>query len=393
VRTRFFSNVLAEITVGALILAWAGVGFARLREAAPARYAEAALLFAGLLGTSLLVFDLPQTKDGLAPALFYAPLPFLLWTAVRFGAAGTASAVALVTVATIWGAVHGLGPFAGRAPQDTARDMQLFLIAMAVPMLLLSVAYGERARAQGEAREQRRQLTHLSRVAVLGELSGGIAHELNQPLTAILSNAQAAQHFIAGKTIDQAALAEILEDIILADQRASAVIRRLHALFKRGETQFQPLDVNELVADVLGIANGDLVARSVAVESELAASLPAVDGDRVELQQVMLNLVMNACEAMSPATEPQERRLEIRTETKDGDVHISFVDTGPGLSPAQYGKLFEPFYTTKAQGLGLGLSISYAIVRTHRGRLWAAPAKSRRGAAFHITLPALARPR
>ena len=392
VRLRFSSNVLAEITIGALILAWAGAGLGRLREAAPLRHAEAVALFAGLLATCLLVFDLPQAQNGLAPALFYAPLPFLLWAAMRFGAAGTASAIAIVTVTTIWGAVHGIGPFAGGAPQDAARDMQFFLIAMAVPMLLLSVAYGERDRARGEAREQRRQLTHLSRVAVLGELSGGIAHELNQPLTAILSNAQAAKHFIADKNAEPELLVEILQDIILADQRASEVIRRLHALFKRGDTLLQPLDVNELVADVLGIAQGDLVARSVAVVPELAVSLPAVEGDRVELQQVMLNLVMNACEAMSPATAPEERRLEIRTHAEKGEVLISFVDTGPGLAPAQYGKLFEPFYTTKAQGLGLGLSLSHAIVCAHRGRLWATPAKGR-GAAFCIALPAIAQPR
>jgi C4-dicarboxylate-specific signal transduction histidine kinase len=256
-------------------------------------------------------------------------------------------------------------------------------------MLLLTVGLEEQLRVEGEAREQRRQLTHLSRVAVLGELSGAIAHELNQPLTAILSNAQAAQHFIARKNIDPEVLDDILRDIISADQRASEVIRRLHALFRRGETLFEPLDLNELVVEVLGIAHGDLVTRMVSVESRLGASLPAVQGDRVELQQVMLNLVLNASEAMSAARPAQHRRLVIRTRVKDGHVRVSFSDNGPGFARGEYEKLFEPFYTTKPQGLGLGLSISRAIVRAHRGRLWGA-AGIVRGAVFHVALPALA---
>ena len=204
-----------------------------------------------------------------------------------------------MVVMTIWGAVHGMGPFAGGAPQDTARDLQLFLIAVSVPLLLLAVALEERSAAERDAHEQRLQLTHLSRVAMLGELSGGIAHELNQPLTAILSNAQAAQHFIAGKDVDRQELGEILNDIIAADQRAGEVIHRLRALFKSGETQLQPLDANELVREVLSIAHGDLITRAVEAAPDLAAQLPLIEGDRVQLEQVMLNLVMNACEAMS----------------------------------------------------------------------------------------------
>ena len=181
-----------------------------------------------------MAFDLQDINANAAPALFYAPLPFLLWAAVRLGPTGTASALALMTVATIWGAVSGLGPFTGGAPPDIARDMQIFLTAVSVPMLLLAVTLEERGRVERDALEQRKQLTHLSRVAMLGELSGGIAHELNQPLTAILSNAQAAQHFIADKSAGPEVLVEILRDIITADQRAGEVIRRLRALFKRG---------------------------------------------------------------------------------------------------------------------------------------------------------------
>ncbi|HZN86864.1 MAG TPA: MASE1 domain-containing protein [Burkholderiales bacterium] len=385
VRTRASSNVLADLTVVPLVLTWATFRLERLRDAPPRRYVEVAAVFLGVLATSLVAFDLPLLDANAAPALFYAPLPFLLWAAVRLGPTGAASALALMVVVTIWGAVHGLGPFTGGAPQDTARDLQFFLISVAVPLLLLAVVLEERTRAEREAREQRLQLAHLSRVAMLGELSGGIAHELNQPLTAILANAQAAQHLLAAKRLGQEEMGEILRDIIAADQRASEVIRRLRALFKKGETQFQRLDANELVAEVLSITRGDLVMRGIETVTELAPAPPAIEGDRVQLEQVMLNLVLNACEAMSAGT-PLGRRLTVRTQLLADGVQISFADRGPGFHPGEYEKMFTPFHTTKAQGLGLGLSISRSIIDAHGGRLWGT-ALPGRGATFFIVLP------
>jgi signal transduction histidine kinase len=384
VSTRVYANALASVTVAPLILTWAEFDLSRLRRMPAARVAEGAALLAGLVVVSFVVFDSPRVNA--APALFYAPLPFLLWAAVRLGPAGTASALAVMTVMTIWGAVQGLGPFAGRAPHEIAQETQLFLFAVAVPLLLLAVALEQGARLQRDTLEQGRQLTHLSRVATLGELSGGIAHELNQPLTAILSNAQAAQRFLADKTRDPEMLAEILQDIIAADQRASEVIRRLHAMFKHGETQFEKLDVNVIVQDVLSIVHGDLVTRAVSVEARFEDNLTVVHGDRVELQQVFLNLVMNACEAMA-ATAPEQRQLTITTLAAVGGVQVTVEDRGSGFTGEQYAKLFEPFYTTKPRGLGLGLSISRAIVAAHRGRIWCA-SRVGGGATFHIALPA-----
>jgi signal transduction histidine kinase len=387
VRMRFSSNVLAELTLVPLIVTWATWRPRELRDALPKQLAEIVGVFAGVLTTSVVAFELPLLDANTAPALFYAPLPFLLWAAVRLGPRGTASALAVMVVVTIWGAVHGLGPFAGGTPQDTARDMQLFLISVSVPLLLLAVALEEGGKAELDAHEQRLQLTHLSRVAMLGELSGGIAHELNQPLTAILSNAQAAQHFLAGKEIDREELSEILKDIIAADQRAGEVIHRLRALFKKGESHLQPLDANELVREVLSIAHGDLVTRAVEVLPELAPQLPLIEGDRVQLEQVMLNLLMNGCDAMS-AGGADGRRLSIRSRSSDSSVQISFTDLGPGFRAEDYDKLFQPFYTTKPQGLGLGLSISRSIVTAHGGRLWGSSSPGH-GATFHIALPIL----
>jgi signal transduction histidine kinase len=389
VMTRLLSNVLAALTIAPLVLGWASFRFASLSRKQAAGYAEAAALFIGLGLACLAVFDLPQVNARATPALFYLPLPFLLWAAVRLGVRGLASALALLVLAAIFGTAKGLGPFSVGSPQAIAWEVQLFLTALAVPMLLFAAALEERARAERDARVQRSQLAHLSRVAMLGELSGGIAHELNQPLTAILSNAQAAQHFLAGKSADSRMLAEIMEDIIAADRRAGDVIRRLHALFKRGEAQLAPLDINDLVRDVVRIVNGDLLRRSVEVGLRLSLGLPGIEGDRVELQQLLLNLVMNACEAMSDVA-PGGRQLTIRTQrAPDGGVQVSVADTGAGFDPEQHEQLFEPFYTTKGQGLGLGLSISRAIARAHRGRLWGS-ANSGPGATFHVALPGAA---
>jgi len=385
VGTRLFSNVLAELVMVPLILAWAAWLAAGARRMRGARYAEAAALFAGLLAVCLLVFDSPRDAARTSAAVFYAPLPFLLWAAVRFGVTGVATALPVMSVAIIWGTVHGVGPFTAGAPQENALEMQFFLIAASVPLLLLAVALAESARTE---RESRTQLTHLSRVAMLGELSGGIAHELNQPLTAILSNAQAAQHFLADKPAETAILSEILQDIILADQRAGDVIQRLRAMFKRGETCTEALDANRLVRDVMTLAYGDLTTRGVEVTLRLAPSLPEVRGDRIQLQQVLLNLIVNAADAMS-ACAPGNRPLTVHTLATAGKVHINVIDRGPGFTVAP-DVLFEAFYTTKPQGLGLGLSISKSIVSAHGGRLRAVTRKGG-GAAFLVQLPALPR--
>jgi PAS domain S-box-containing protein len=239
-----------------------------------------------------------------------------------------------------------------------------------------------------ELQEQRAELTHLSRVAVLGELTGALAHELNQPLTAILSNAQAAQRFLAHDPASLTEVHEILKDIVDEDKRAGDVIRRLRALLKKGETLLQPLDLNELVNDVLELARADCDSRAVTLQRELAPSLPEVRGDRVQLQQVLLNLIVNACDAMSSCA-PRDRKLTIATKfDQDLTVQVSVSDNGQGIPANQLDRLFDPFYTTKPQGLGLGLTICRSIVSAHGGKLWAMN-NGDGGARFCVSLPAL----
>lgn len=510
-RIRSLSNVLAALTLVPVIVSWATTGYAAIRRAPIRRHFEAALLGLGLLTISVVVFL--KSEHGLStdPALLYAPMPFLLWAAVRLGPLGTSTSLAIMVFLAIWGAIHGQGPFVTTSAAESAMMMQLFLIVVALPLLFLAAVIEERGqteaklrrseeqfadtfrlspdamvitrRADGriidvndrwqvlfgyarseavgrtmlelgivlkagdlrgftevlgalgyvrdvelnmharsgaivqtvvaaeaaamggeqchisiirdvteqrrierEAQEQRQEMTHLTRVAVLGQLSGALAHELNQPLTAILSNAQAAQRFLARESVDLDEVREILGDIVNEDKRAGEVIRRLRALLKRGETQFHPVTVNEVVSEALELARGDLVARNVTVNTRLAPTLPTVRGDRVQLQQVLLNLIVNASEAMNEI-KLEDRRLTIATELDGGgEIRISVADGGPGIPAERLETLFQPFFTTKEHGLGLGLPISRSIVTAHGGRLWA-ESKADGGATFCVTLP------
>jgi PAS domain S-box-containing protein len=243
-----------------------------------------------------------------------------------------------------------------------------------------------RRNAELEVDRQRDELAHLSRVTMLGELSGSLAHELNQPLAAILSNAEAAQNYLSRPGADLDEVRAILGDIVEDDKLAGEIIRRLRLLLRKGEVEPQPLEANEVVRDVLKLMRSDLLNRGVAVSLELDPDLPPVLGDRVQIQQVLLNLVANACDAME-ATPPGQRRLRVCTASQDGDgVRLSVADCGSGVPEAESERVFEPFFTTKADGMGLGLAICRTIVTAHRGRLWDEN-NADGGATFHFTLP------
>jgi PAS domain S-box-containing protein len=243
----------------------------------------------------------------------------------------------------------------------------------------------ERKQAELEAQQQRQLLTHVTRVATLGELSGALAHELSQPLTSILSNAQAAQRLLTREAVDLAEVREILKDIVDDDRRAGAVIHRWRTLMRKGETLLQPLDLNDVTNEVLRLAHSELIAHGVTVTARLTPSLPAVRGDRVGLQQVILNLIVNACDAMK-LNEPAHRHLTVITEPDgEGAVQVSIADHGGGIPPEKIERVFEPFFTTKDGGLGLGLAICRSIVATHGGRLWVTNNEDR-GATFCFSL-------
>ena len=243
-----------------------------------------------------------------------------------------------------------------------------------------------RKQSELEAVRLRQDLTHIGRVSALGELTASLAHELSQPLTAILSNAQAAQRLLAADEVELDKVREILCDIVADDKRAAAVISGLRALIKKGETEFLPIDLNEVVGAVAWLMRSDTIMRNVSMSLDLASDLPKACGDRVQLQQVVLNLVLNGLEAMR---EPYEgvRTLVIRT-ARDGaaGLRVTVQDSGPGIAEKDLTHIFEPLYTTKAEGLGMGLAIVRTIVNAHGGAV-AAENDPDGGASLRFTLP------
>ena len=247
----------------------------------------------------------------------------------------------------------------------------------------------ERKRAE-EERERLRQLeadlAHINRVSMLGELAASIAHEVNQPLSGVVSNGSACLRWLAGEAPNVEEAREAARRIIRDGKRAGEVIARIRALTKRAATPREKLDLNETVWEVLALVEDEAKRNSVNIRTQFADDLSPISGDRVQLQQVVLNLVMNAIEAMS-SVEERLRELLMTTRNIDAEqVQVTVKDSGPGIDPNTLDKIFDPFYTTKPGGMGMGLSISRSILQAHGGRLWAA-AKDGPGTIFHFTLP------
>ncbi len=245
-----------------------------------------------------------------------------------------------------------------------------------------------RKRVEENARLLRQQLTHMTRVSLMGELTASLAHELNQPLTAILSNAQVAQRFLADGLPDLEELREILADIVSDDRRAGEVIRKLRSLLKKGEPENERININDVVDEVIGILKSEAILKGVSIEVEAGSSLAEVRADRVQIQQVLMNLILNASEAMEDVPEPEFRKVAVQTgETERGGILVRIRDFGTGLGEGNPDKFFEPFHTTKKGGLGMGLAISRSIVEAHGGKI-RAENNCDRGATFLFTLPA-----
>jgi signal transduction histidine kinase len=513
-RAWFMSNALTGLTLlPAFVLAVGNRARWRWRLTTQRRTIEAIALATGVLATAATAFLVPPIGTWYVAVHFYAPLPALIWAALRFGPGTASAALTATTFAAIWGADRGTGPFRTSGPDVDVFALQLFVLLTTIPVLCIAVISSSRQRivqlhrallasvrdhiaildasgvvvevndgwrrfaerddlapfrralvgdnyvtacrsaaeagdsfaarvfegvtsvldgrdnrfemefdddrndrheryalsieplarlsggaivrrydvtarhrAQMDSEEQRRQLSHLARVTVLGQLSGALAHELNQPLAAIGSNADAARQLLGHFPTDYAELDAILTDIVAANHRAALVIRRLRAMLRRGEARLQPLDTSELVSEVLDMAHAELIARQVTTTAVVGPDLPQVLGDRIQLQQVLLNLVLNACEAME-ATSPADRRLSmIVTADATRNVQFSVRDSGMGIPDYLFNRLFEPFVTSKPEGLGLGLSISRSIVAAHGGRLWALN-NADQGATVHCLLP------
>jgi PAS domain S-box-containing protein len=267
-------------------------------------------------------------------------------------------------------------------------------------------AEDKRKRAEEAVQKAQAELAHVTRVAALGELTASIAHEINQPLTAVVTNANASLHWLSRDPPNLTEACEAIRRIIRDGNRAGDVISRMRVLFKKAGTTKERLDINEAIKEVMILAQSEVQRNRVSLRTQLADDLPPIVGDRTQFQQVMLNLLINAIEAMSGAGEgtrelwvSSEKFVEIAGESEkdrgadralaDAEwthVLITMRDSGPGVDPKSLDRLFDAFYTTKPQGLGMGLAISRSIIEAHGGRLWAM-ANASRGAVFQFTLP------
>jgi len=502
------SNLLPFLAATPGLWIWLGSDGAVLRSASFAQYTEFSFLAVGLLTCAVGVFGLaPQALQDL-PALFYAPLPFLLWAAVRFGPGGLSFGFAIFAGMAMFSTIAGYGPFATRSPSESVLGLQVFLLALFVPLLVLSSEVAERRgkeealresetryravvedqtelicrfRADGtltfvngaycryfqvpakeligrtfwslipaesheaaraylasitpdhpvatiehevlapdgeirwqhwrdrgffdehgrvveyqavgrditerkHAEEAMQSLAHATRLALVGELTGSIAHELGQPLSAILINAETAGVLLNSESPPLDEVRTILADIRRDDLRAYDVIHHVRALLRKHELQMLPLDLNEIAEEVARLVLPDARRRNVVVDTELASGLPVVRGDRVYLQQVLLNLLLNGMDAMADIPSA-ERRIVVRTQHNgERSVSVSVSDTGHGIPSDQLSNVFKSFYTTKERGMGLGLAVARSIIEVHGGRIWAS-ADSRSGATFNFTLP------
>jgi signal transduction histidine kinase len=303
------------------------------------------------------------------------------------------AALAALTVA----ATRGMAAEVGSDPSflwDHYRGEILTVAAILVlqTILIVVLLFERRRRSAAEAESRRRllEVAHLNRAATVSAMSASITHEINQPLGAILSNAEAAEELLRSGRLDHKELAAILGDIRRDDQRAADIIRSMRGLLRRSEIEQREFDLNDCLRDALAIIAPEARSRRVALSAEQASGALPVRADPVHLQQVVLNLAINGMDAMEDRP-PETRMMDIRTERGgDTEVIVTVADAGTGIPPDELKTIFEPFYTTKTQGTGLGLSIAHTIVATYGGRIWAEN-RPGGGAAFRFTLP-LARP-
>ena len=295
-----------------------------------------------------------------------------------------------------WAEKEGMASFAGyplSVGDRTVGVLAMFSRKPVTPETTETLASGadliaqgiERKRAQEALQMTQAELARVSRLTTMGELAASIAHEVNQPLTAVTNNSNACLRLLAADKLTPEILGRALEEIVADGTRASAVVARIRGFIKKEPVEKNRLDMNDVIQEVLALADRELYENRVRLERQLTKALPLVLADRVQMQQVLLNLIMNGIEAMIPVTD-QPRALWVESRVDEsGDILVAVRDSGPGLGSAA-DRVFTPFFTTKANGMGMGLSISRSLIENHGGRLWAMP-NSPFGAVFSFTLP------
>jgi signal transduction histidine kinase len=260
------------------------------------------------------------------------------------------------------------------------------LVVQSILIVLLLVQEHRRRRAQFDMQHFYGDMTHAARLMLLGDITASVAHQVTQPLAAILNNVETAEILLARGQPSLTEVREIIADIRRDNLRATEVVRRLRTMLRKHELQLERTDINALVASVLALIRPEVMRRHIELRTALEPELPRVSGDPVQLQQVLLNLLINAMDALS-CTPRTLRSLDIRTGLHDpGCIEVAISDNGHGISPEQLPKVFDPYFTTREEGLGLGLSIARSIVQAHGGTIWAENPRSG-GSVFRFTLP------
>jgi PAS domain S-box-containing protein len=521
-RQRVLSDGLATITITPLILL-ACTGQLVGSQHAPRRaYAELGLISIGLLAVGIPVLGWESPGPAIVPGLLLAPLPFLLWAAVRLGPGGLSVSLLVVAGVALTNGYLGRGPFAVQSSAANVLSLQIFLIAISIPLMLLAALVEEWHRAkeslkhteawmafaaastdtglwqydvrtrhlwatehcrsmfglntdspltpetilravhpddravataamraaepaeedkavqsefrvlhpsgqlrwyvavastecdknggpiqvsgifrdvtsrkkaeqeaeqlEGALRATRKELARVSRQTTIGAMAASIAHEINQPLSALVTNGGIGLRLLATANSDLDEVREVLKRMIGDGHRAGNIIASIRAMFGRENSKKSSVSIDEVVGEVLALVHGELESQRVSIRVELHQELPEVMADRVQLQQVLVNLIMNAVEAMA-SVEHHERSLVVKSELQGvHDVLIVVEDSGPGIDPNDMHRIFDPFFTTKSHGMGLGLSICKSIIESHGGRLWAS-ARAPHGSVFCVQLP------
>jgi PAS domain S-box-containing protein len=472
---------------------------------------EAGILILGLIAFGYLAFHTETSPTSFAEPLFFAPVPFLFWSSIRFGMAGASGAIVIIAIIAVQAALDARGPFAGLSPADTAFALQNFLLLRAAPLYLVAILVDQKGSIQRSLRESEerfrnmanaapvliwmtdqnkadtffnqvwldftgrtmqqelnngwkesvhqddlqhylevfyasfdlrlqfeveyrmrrndgeyrwlldkgvpryapngdfvgyigtsvditdrkrveeanRNLAHSQRLTILGEFTAMIAHEINQPLTAIMSNTETVMQLLENKNSSMKEIREILDDIRNDDLRATETISGIRSLLRKREMQMGPVDVNQITSDVLRLVTADAIRRRVQIRRDFEQNLPLAIGDSAYLQHVLLNLISNGIEAMKDNSE-SGRQLTVETKhDRNNGIEVCVRDCGCGIAPDKLPQIFNSFFTTKDGGMGLGLSISRSIIEAHKGHIWVEN-NATGGAAFHFTVKAFA---
>jgi signal transduction histidine kinase len=380
------ANISPLVLVTPAIVLCARIDWQRLRAMSGRSAGEAAITIGAGLAVSVVVLSSNFGVGG-SPWLLLLTFPPLVWAAARIGPTGASALLLLVAALSIWGATHHLGPFVSAPGSDVVFSLQVHWMVIGPPVLLLAAVVRERELVEAALHAQRNQLARATRLATAGELSGALAHELGQPMTSILASAQTGLLILAQDPNDVEQVRQILEDIIQQDQRAANVMSRIRSLLKGDSAKLEPVALESVVRDALILTRSTAALADVQVQAHIPSSSTCVRGDYVQLLQVLVNLIVNGCESMAEVSH-SERMLRLRVEHGDRDhVEISVGDSGVGLPSNDEERVFDAFFTTKKDGLGLGLSIGRSIASFHGGRLWAENNANHAGATFHLELP------